>query len=84
MITTAERSERKPWLMRAPADVDDALENIRKIEHMKKNALMVSLVLRGIRDWQREKRARDLLDRSGLTVESILPYIGGGRKGKQY
>jgi len=79
MIHEADRRRAfTQWPCRVPADVSDALDKIKEVEHDDKSGVVRHVLLLGIRAWQKEERAREAL--SGLSLDVLLPYLGDGRR----
>jgi hypothetical protein len=64
------------WPCRVPAEMSDELERIRMYENDDKSGTIRHILRLGIDEWSRRERDAQVFGRHGLSLESVLPYLG--------
>jgi hypothetical protein len=80
MTHSVNRPASIQWPCRLPEPMSNDLERIRELESDDKSGVVRRIIKMGIGEWLKNDTARRALSDRGLTIESILPYIGGGRR----
>jgi hypothetical protein len=80
MIPTASpRPSHYQWPCRVDAETDEKMSAIQRKDHDDKSGVVRHLIALGIETYEKRDRDFHALDRAGLSIDSILPYIGDPR-----